>query len=423
MTTTRPLVRASVVDDHSTLIHPDGSAEHLVATEGRDLRATVVDRAMQIAASHDTEIELVTSGDLGDVHLLVTPTGRVSQVRVEESPASLDLELTRTLEAIRGAATPQPAPVRRRMSTPEPVTAPSNRPTFIDDAPPPAPATTGWRRLFGMGAGPVELARIQAQREAAAHWPSVRRIAVVNGKGGVGKTMTTACLAAVYGRFGGGGVLAWDNNPTRGSLGWRTESAPHGATVQHVLQDVEQLSDPNVPAAALSGYVHHQADDKYDVLRSNPQLLAISQRVDAEEFDALIKVIDRAYRLVIFDSGNDESAERWLRMIDHSHQLVIPTTTAPEAAESALLLLEELHARDAHSARLAARALIVVTDADRTGAYKAGAVADQFAAAGHQVMLIPFDAGLKSGQLRFDTLRQATQDAWVRVAAAAVDGL
>ena len=105
MTTTRPLVRASVVDDHSTLIHPDGSAEHLVATEGRDLRATVVDRAMQIAASHDTEIELVTSGDLGDVHLLVTPTGRVSQVRVEDSPASLDLELTRTLEAIRGAAT------------------------------------------------------------------------------------------------------------------------------------------------------------------------------------------------------------------------------------------------------------------------------------------------------------------------------
>lgn len=94
MTTTRPLVRASVVDDHSTLIHPDGSAEHLVATEGRDLRATVVDRAMQIAASHDTEIELVTSGDLGDVHLLVTPTGRVSQVRVEDSPASLDLELT-----------------------------------------------------------------------------------------------------------------------------------------------------------------------------------------------------------------------------------------------------------------------------------------------------------------------------------------
>ncbi len=65
----------------------------------------------------------------------------------------------------------------------------------------------------------------------------------------------------------------------------------------------------------------------------------------------------------------------------------------------------------------------MVTDADRTGAYKAGAVADQFAAAGHQVMLIPFDAGLKSGQLRFDTLRQATQDAWVRVAAAAVDGL
>lgn len=423
MTTTRPLVRASVVDGHSTIIHPDGSAEHVAAEEGRDLRATVVDRAAQIAADHHSDVELVTSGDLGDVHLLVTPAGRVSQVRVEDSPASLDPELARTLEAIRGAEALQPAPMttRRRMPTPEPAAeSSSNRPTFIDDAPPTPTATRGWRRLLGVSAGPVELARLQSQREAAAHWSSVRRIAVVNGKGGVGKTMTTACLAAVYGRFGGGGVLAWDNNPTRGSLGWRTESAPHGATVQHVLQDAGRLGDPNVPAAAIAGYVHHQAADKYDVLRSNPQLLAISQRVDAKEFDELITVVDRAYRLVIFDSGNDESAERWLRMIDHSHQLVIPTTTAPEAAESALLLLEELQARDEHSARLAAQALIVVTDADRVGTGKSGAVADRFAAAGHQVMLLPYDPALKSGQLRFDNLRPVTQDAWVRVAAAAV---
>ena len=132
MTTTRPLVRASVVDGHSTIIHPDGSAEHVAAEEGRDLRETVVDRAAQIAADHHSDVELVTSGDLGDVHLLVTPAGRVSQVRVEDSPASLDPELTRTLEAIRGAEAPQPAPMttRRRMPTPEPAAeASSNRPT------------------------------------------------------------------------------------------------------------------------------------------------------------------------------------------------------------------------------------------------------------------------------------------------------
>lgn len=435
MTATRPLVRASVVDGYSTLTHPDGTAERVLAEEGQDLRATVVQRAVEVAVDHGVDVELVTSGDLGDVHLLVAPDGRVSQVRVEDTPASLnpDTDLARTLDAIRGVAVAQtppdvPQPTRRRSPSPLPTSVPetapeptSPRPSFIDTAAPIPPASRGWRRVFGINASPAELARLEEQRAASAHWSQVRRIAVVNGKGGVGKTMTTACLAAVFGRFGGGGVLAWDNNPTRGTLGWRTEAANHTATVQHVLHDAAQLGDARTPAAAIAGYVHHQADDKYDVLRSNPQLLAISQRVDSDEFDTLVDVIDRSYRLVIFDSGNDESAERWLRMVDHSHRLVIPTTTAPESAESALLLLDELNARDEHSALLAREALVVVADADRSG--QTERVAASFRSAGYQAETLPFDPALKSGQLRFDRLRQATQDAWVRIAAAAVAGL
>ncbi|MFD0760440.1 AAA family ATPase [Arthrobacter ulcerisalmonis] len=63
------------------------------------------------------------------------------------------------------------------------------------------------------------------------HWPGPRTIAVVNGKGGAGKTPTTVLLAAVFARHGGAGVLTWDNNQTRGTLGWRTEQGPHEATL------------------------------------------------------------------------------------------------------------------------------------------------------------------------------------------------
>ncbi|MFP3589937.1 hypothetical protein SCB29_40980, partial [Paraburkholderia sp. SIMBA_055] len=81
-----------------------------------------------------------------------------------------------------------------------------------------------------VGASKKDLDNERARRTVSAQWGQCRRIAVVNGKGGVGKTSATALLSAVFGREGGGGVLAWDNNPTRGSLGWRTESAGHDAT-------------------------------------------------------------------------------------------------------------------------------------------------------------------------------------------------
>ena len=114
----------------------------------------------------------------------------------------------------------------------------------------------------------------------------------------------------------------------------------------------------------ITRFVHHQAADRYDVLRSNPELLATDQRIATAEFDLLMQVAARYYRLVMFDSGNDESAERWLRMVDSSYQLVIPTLAAPESAESAALLLDALRDRDERSAALADNAVVIVTQSE-----------------------------------------------------------
>ena len=173
----------------------------------------------------------------------------------------------------------------------------------------------------------------------------------------------------------------------------------------------------------ITRFVHHQATDRYDVLRSNPELLATDQRIAAAEFDLLMQVAARYYRLVIFDSGNDESAERWLRMVDNSYQLVIPTLANPESAESAILLLDALRGRDERSAALADHAVVIVTQSEPTGGVAARRIADGFRPHVRAVQIIPFDPALKAGQLRFDALRPRTRDAWLSVAATAAETL
>jgi MinD-like ATPase involved in chromosome partitioning or flagellar assembly len=218
-------------------------------------------------------------------------------------------------------------------------------------------------------------------------------------------------------------VLAWDNNDTRGTLGWRTETSPHDATVKDAVAAAPHLLAVAAPTADVAAYVHHQAEDRYDVLRSNPHLLAADQRIGHAEFDQLMQVAARYYRLVIFDSGNDESADRWLRMIDSTHQLVVPTLASPESAESAALLLEALTERDEHSAALAQDAVVIVTESERGSTTETRRMATAFESLVRAVALIPFDPALKSGPLRFDTLRPTTQRAWVAAGAAVAAGL
>jgi hypothetical protein len=218
-------------------------------------------------------------------------------------------------------------------------------------------------------------------------------------------------------------VLAWDNNDTRGTLGWRTEQGRYDATVQDLLPAAAGLLAPDAGVSDIVRYVHHQPDDRYDVLRSNPRLLANRQRITYAEFDLLLEVAERFYRIVVFDSGNDESADRWLRMIDCSDQLIVPTLAAAESAESGALLLDELRVRDERSRILADRAVVIVTQAERTAASAVDHIVAGFLPDVRAVHRIPFDAALKSGPLRFDALRAQTKDAWLRAAASVAGGL
>lgn len=407
---------ATVSGPSATFTTPDGRTESLEVAPNEDVRQIIVARAAEEARRVGADVELVTAGDHGDHRLLVTPTGDIasaSDLPIGGRPESIGAD-----DALsNGPVTSLPAPVHASS-----LSEATRRESFIAPRRSIEPATSGWRGILaslGITVKPsaTELARREREQLVSRQWAGCRSVAVVNGKGGVGKTMTTAMLAAVYARHGGGNVLAWDNNDTRGTLGWRTERGLYDTTVRDLLPAAPRLLDPAASVSDISQFVHHQSVDRYDVLRSNPELLATDQRIESSEFDLLMQVAARYYRLVIFDSGNDESADRWLRMTDSSYQLVIPTLAAPESAESAALLLDALRGRDERSAGLADDAVVVVTTPEPTRRIEVDRIVDGFAGRVRHVAIIPFDPALKSGPLRFDALRPATRDAWVRVAA------
>ena len=431
---THPRAFATVTGPTATFVSLDGHSEPIHATGTEDIRHAIVRRATHEARRAGSPVELVTSGDRGEHHLLVGTDGALGTITPNPiTPAPIP-----AVTAVSASAAVEPArrrEVREQAPQPDTVDAssapaaePPARPTFLAPAADTAAPLDGWRGILarlGLPVGQSAAERRRAERIAlvSRHWAGCRTIAVANGKGGVGKTMTTAMLAAVFAREGGGNVLAWDNNDTRGTLGWRTEQGLYDTTLRDLLPVASELLAPTAGVSSMTRFVHHQSTDRYDVLRSNPELLATDQRIASAEFDLLMQVAARYYRLVVFDSGNDESAERWLRMVDSSYQLVIPTLAAPESAESAALLLDALRNRDERSSALADNAVVIVTESEASGGPAARRVAMGFEGHVRAVEVIPFDPALKSGPLRFDMLRQRTQDAWFRAAASAAQAL
>lgn len=438
-----PLQARATLTGSRAVIEREGAPSEIVsATVGQDLRAAVVEHVTRVAYGVGREIELHTVGDRGDHRLLITATGDVRRLDVPTAPPVPPLPVQgpplpagfseRVAEAFGGSPVATGEIIVEEQQPAAPMTRREARPSFLTNGGGDAvdvKAETGWRAVAAalglkMKPSPAAVALAQDRRLVAQHWPGCHKLAVVNVKGGQGKTPTSAMISAVFGRFGGGAVLAWDNSETLGTLGWRTESGPYDSTVRDMLPAADMLLSPETGVSAIARYVHHQIDDRYDVLRSSSALFGSQSRITADDFDRLVAVAERYYRMVIFDSGKDESGERWLRMLDTTNQLIIPVLADVESAEGVRTLLEELSARDEHSARLAAEAVVVVSEWPQpVNTRELKTVVDGLQEMVRAVEVLPFDPALKNGALRFENLKPQTQDTYVKVAAHAARGM
>ncbi|MFK0042406.1 chromosome partitioning protein ParA [Paenarthrobacter sp. NPDC090517] len=432
--------------------------------------AAVLSQALRLitdtAAQLGRPVRVSTTDPDGQGLIVVSPEGIVSEAapakpsaRRQKDPAPAAKERPAPTPVVPAAKeTPAPTPVEpvpaapvtfneavnrgqepsTAAAAPEPVTRRSLKETsFLVSAPVLEPATRGWRgaltRLgFRMEPSPDELAEREDIRTVSQHWPGPRTVAVVNRKGGANKTPTVVMLSAILARYSGAATVAWDNNESQGTLGWRTEQGSHDNSVLDLIDSSQTLLSPSTNAAEIARFVHHQTADKFDVLRSDENEEG-DHEVTAEEVDIAHQVLTRYYRLIVMDSGNTARSANWRRMIHHTNQLVVPVTAIEDRAEAARLTLQTLESRGGHDAELARNAVVIVsesTDAKRSmsgdalkrAKDEARRIADGFAPHVRAVVRIPYDPALVNGPIRYDALQPATQRAWLAAAAAVAKG-
>ncbi|MFI7482419.1 MinD/ParA family protein [Kocuria sp. M1R5S2] len=448
----RPRCTATITDDDTVEVSIDGvltplnsmdeAIAHLTDT-ARALRRPVKVVALDPSSHNDPE-----------THLIVGPDGNISADGTA-APASRggprggravsleDLVPTEPVAEpllIEPQNVPEPAPLGEAAPALSASTAPAttledkpvldldSAPSFIAAGSSPAavPATQGWRGVLNrmglhLGPGPAEVAEREETAAVSRHWVGSRTIAVVNQKGGANKTPTVALLAAQFAVHGGSGVLAWDNNEAMGSLGWRTETAGHHATALDLLTHAGHFLTAEAKAAELAAFVHHQPRDGYDVLRSD-ESPSNTHEITGAEVEALHRVAEKYYRLVIMDSGNSTRGENWAHMIAHTDQIVIATTTESDKAQGGVNALKALHAGGEHAAELARNAVVVISELLPSHSTKAQAIAEKFAPFVREVAIVPFDPHLVQGRIHHRQLRPATRRAWLHAAARVSQG-
>ncbi|MGO4235815.1 chromosome partitioning protein ParA [Pseudarthrobacter sp. YAF2] len=474
-----PNIKAIISDNGTAEVTVAGNSRVVPAGETlQDLRDNALALVVAEATTLQRPVRVRIEDPEGRGELIVHPGGNVESVSYEPrparrrtaaptgTPAAAAVEVSDTAtaptppvkpEAAQPTVERQPWPPlpaetalvedvvpdddaapRQAAAADEPVTRRSLKETsFLVSAPVLEPARQGWRgtltRLgFRMDPSAEELSEREDIRTVSQHWPGPRTIAVVNRKGGANKTPTVVMLSAILARYSGAATVAWDNNESQGTLGWRTEKGAHDRSVLDLIDSSTELLSPSTNAAEIVKFVHHQTADKFDVLRSDENEEG-DHEVTAEEVDIAHQVLTRYYRLVIMDSGNTARAANWRRMIDHTNQLVVPVTAIEDRAEAARLTLQTLESRGGHDAELARNAVVIVsesTDAKRSmtgdalkrAKAEAQRIADGFEPFVRAVVRIPYDPALGNGPIRYEALQPATQRAWLAAAAAVAKG-
>ena len=358
--------------------------------------------------------------------------GRRLPGRPRRTGDAADDDSARTCGQARGRP---PTPV----STPEPKpAAPSGPLPTLDDllaARHPVatggPAEHGWRRGVGrVTFGAIKPGPGKGERRSRAASASVRRtldgpktIVVINPKGGAHKTTATMLLAATFGLQRGGYTLAWDNNETRGTLGWRSSHADHTRTAVDLLQALPALGEQGtVRIGDLDGYVRTQPTEQFDVLASDENSASASS-VDAQSFTDLHQVLSRFYRVLVIDTGNNMRASNWQAAITAADQIVVVSTIREDTAQSAAWALDALRSTG-HEEAVSQAVTVLSAPEPKVDKDLHKRLRSHFGALTRTVIDVPHDRALVAGgPIDYEALDRRTRDAWLHVTAVVAEGL
>lgn len=338
----------------------------------------------------------------------------------EETPAQEEPEPAPESESDED--TPQPAP-QRLSSGSSAYDFATRRSANVDRL---APAEMGWRgganRFFltklkpGAAEREYREQRAMIQRGLDGH----RTVAMLNIKGGVGKSTSTFLVGATLGRIRGGHVLAWDNNENSGNLADRGAAANHSNTAIDLYEQIGHLNSVE-HADKLVRYVRPQGDDRFDVLASQTEA-ADKETIDADAFRTMHRTLSTFYSQIVVDTGNASTAKTWQAAVDVADVLTIVATNKEDGARRAFKTIDALH-KQGHTKKLS-NSVAIINQPRKPSKKRLADLKEGLAQHVREVVVIPWDASLDEGEtITWELLYPETRTAVLRATAAIVEGL
>ncbi|MFI7543199.1 MinD/ParA family protein [Actinoplanes sp. NPDC049599] len=342
-----------------------------------------------------------------------------------EEPHSFFNPATRSVPSSIGRVPSDLAPPQNRGAAS--VGSASVLPPPVAPAPPPTRPATSAPAPTSPAAARIEWRQARPEQEDRAvsvlrrKLGKPRVLAFANPKGGVHKTTATVLAAATIGSVRGRGVLAWDDNELRGTLGLRAGSARHARTIRHLVSELLEIENMHGEQmlSHLDDFLRHASDGSYDVLagEENPRF---AQRLDQGTVRRVMDLLRRTHDVICVDTGNNVESVNWQTVMRSADQLVITTVPREDAAFTADWMLDVLNETGMED--LVANAVTLISCPSPGKLPLLDDLAKHFATRTRAVAVVPYDPALEVGSsIEYSVLQPETRQAWLRAAAVMIE--
>lgn len=275
------------------------------------------------------------------------------------------------------------------------------------------PPGSGWRKLvysasgkiINPGESPSERHYRELRERIRRHIRKQYVIAVVSGKGGVGKTTMTACVGGIFRECRPENVVAIDAAPGFGTLAGRIDEAPPGdyaavlndADVQGYADIREHLGQNSVGLDVLAG---NRASDQ-------PRPLAPAM------FNGVLSRLRRTHNVILVDTSDDLEHPVMEAVLDSCDALVFVSGLTADTSLPVTRAIDLLRAMGHHE--LVSRSTVIINDS-RNGYDKDARdyLTERFSQSGATVEFMPYDHHLAKGGI-IDTAHELHQKTRLRL--------
>ncbi len=263
-------------------------------------------------------------------------------------------------------------------------------------APRKIPPGSGWRKFIynltfhgiNLGESPAERHYRELRERIRRHIRKQYVIAVVSGKGGVGKTTMTASIGAVFRECRPENVVAIDAAPGFGTLSGRIDESPPG-DYSAVLNDTDVQGYADIRehlgqnALGLDVLAGNRASDQ-------PRPLVPSM------FTGVLSRLRRTHNVILVDTADDLEHPVMKAVYDAADTLVFVSGLTADTSLPVTRSIDLLRSMGYHE--LVSRSTVIIND--NRGSYDKQALAyltERFRQSGATVEFMPYDPHLAKG--------------------------